>query len=247
MENFEFENNSPETENGISPAENSAFGADNTPPPSESSTVPADAPVQPVGYAPATPDPAAPASPFAQNPDGFAPPPPPPPAYSSGQNPDGFAPPPPPAPAYSCGQNPDGFPPPPPPAPAFQAGQTYVPVSAGTPTISEPPKKVEFNTEDTAGTKKPASNGLKIFAGILAAVLIIAVTCTIGYNLGATKSNSSGLYGQSSMKVYPKPADTDEMSPQEVYDKVNPSIVGIVAYNEDGNASQATGVVYTDN
>ncbi|MBR3300373.1 MAG: serine protease, partial [Clostridia bacterium] len=125
-----------------------------------------------------------------------------------------------------------------------QFSQTYAPP------VYEAQQKVEFYNESAVNSdnkKKPASKGLKAFAAILAVVLLMTVSCTVGYNLGRRKTTSKSLLGTTSMKVYPKPADTDEMTAQEVYDKLNDSIVGIIVYNEDGSASQASGVVYTDN
>ena len=108
-------------------------------------------------------------------------------------------------------------------------------------------EKIEFNNETDDNSKKSSSKGLRVFAGILALVLLLTVSCAVAYNMGKKKSENKKLYTETSMKVYPKPANTDEMTAQEVYDKINDSIVGIIAYNEDGNASQATGIVYTDN
>ena len=36
------------------------------------------------------------------------------------------------------------------------------------------------------------------------------------------------------------------MTPAEVYEKVNSSIVGITVYNSEGNGSQASGVFYSE-
>lgn len=95
--------------------------------------------------------------------------------------------------------------------------------------------------------KKSRSKGLRVFAGILVLILIFTVSCTISYNFGKRKITEEKLFSETEMKVYPKPADTNEMNAQQVYDKINGSIVGIIAYSDDGTASQASGVVYTDN
>ncbi len=108
-------------------------------------------------------------------------------------------------------------------------------------------KRIEPDFEKEPDTGKTKSGGLRIFACFLALILIFTVSCTVCYNLGKNKKTDSELYRKTEMKVYPKPANTDEMSAQEVYDKINDSIVGIIVYSDDGTASQASGVVYTEN
>ena len=121
-------------------------------------------------------------------------------------------------------------------------------ILSDTPENGEPiSEKIEFNTESSKHSAQSSSKGIRVFAGILAAVLLITVSCAVGYNFGKQKISTNSVYSSTSMKVYPKPADTKEMTAQEVYDKVSPSVVGIIAYNTEGDAAQASGVVYTDN
>ncbi len=108
----------------------------------------------------------------------------------------------------------------------------------------ELPQKINFNNKEN--DRKPASKGIKIFAVIIALVILLTGFCAAGYYFGSVSSgNSRSNFVKTDMKVYPKPKDTDEKSAEEIYDKLNKSIVGIIAYSKDGSSSQATGVVYT--
>ncbi len=90
---------------------------------------------------------------------------------------------------------------------------------------------------------KPMSKGLKVFALLLAAVILLTGTCLTGYMLGR---NSVRIHRpKTEVNLAAKPADTDEMTEAEVYEEVNKSIVGIVVYNTSGKASQASGIVFS--
>ena len=93
------------------------------------------------------------------------------------------------------------------------------------------------------GDYKPMSRGLKIFALIMAAVILLTGASVTGYFLGRS-SVGAGTRKNVTVNLAAKPADTDEMTPAEVYEKVNSSIVGITVYNSEGNGSQASGVFY---
>lgn len=92
---------------------------------------------------------------------------------------------------------------------------------------------------------KPMSKGLKVFAVIMAAVILVTGGALAGYIAGNSKSNYS--LGKDKVKSYinlaQKPADTDELTAAEVYEKTNKSIVGIMIYNSKGDASQASGII----
>ncbi len=91
---------------------------------------------------------------------------------------------------------------------------------------------------------KPMSKGLKVFALIMAVVILMTGACATGYFMGQNKSLfTSGL---ETPDLESAPKDTDEMTAASVYEKVNPSIVGIVIYNKEGKMSQASGIVYSD-
>ena len=90
---------------------------------------------------------------------------------------------------------------------------------------------------------KPMSRGLKLFALILAAVILLTGTCLTGYLLGRNSVKIS--HPKVEVNLAAKPSDTDEMTEAEVYEEVNKSIVGIVAYNTSIKASQASGIVFS--
>lgn len=90
---------------------------------------------------------------------------------------------------------------------------------------------------------KPMSRGLKVFALILAAVILLTGTCLTGYLLGRNSVKISRPKVEVNLAA--KPSDTDEMTEAEVYEEVNKSIVGIVAYNTSRKASQASGIVFS--
>ncbi|MGN0492315.1 MAG: S1C family serine protease [Acutalibacteraceae bacterium] len=91
---------------------------------------------------------------------------------------------------------------------------------------------------------KPMSRGLKLFAIIMAAVILLTGVSVTGYFLGRS-SISVGTRKNVTVDLSAKPKDTDEMTAAEVYEKVNPSVVGITVYNSAGNGSQASGVFYS--
>lgn len=92
----------------------------------------------------------------------------------------------------------------------------------------------------------PSSNkGLKVFCAILAVVILLTSGCLTGYFVGKNSASSNGLYGNVKVDLTSKPKDTDEYTPAQVYEKVNPSIVGIRVYNEKGKISDASGVIYS--
>lgn len=79
--------------------------------------------------------------------------------------------------------------------------------------------------------------GAKIFALILAFVLIILAAFSTGYFMGANVVDINVALDE-------RP-NGDVLNTSEVYNKVNPSVVGIVVYNDNGKSSMASGVVYS--
>lgn len=88
-----------------------------------------------------------------------------------------------------------------------------------------------------------ASTGLKVFAIIMAMVILASTTCLGGYYVG---KNSSIFKPKVNINLASKPAKTDEMTAAQVYNEVADSIVGIIAYNTSGAASGASGVIYSE-
>ncbi len=93
---------------------------------------------------------------------------------------------------------------------------------------------------------KPASKGLRVFAGMLACVLLATATCVAGYFMGRTSVMSGGGTGKKvSINLASRPKDEDMLSPAGVYEKINDSVVGIRVYNTAGQSSDASGVFYS--
>lgn len=105
---------------------------------------------------------------------------------------------------------------------------------------------VKYSAVEPANNYKPISKGLKLFAGIMAAVVLLTGTCYAGYVIG---KNSAGVKRAkaNTVNLAAAPKDTDELTPAEVYEKVNKSIVGIRIYNTSGKGGQASGIIYSDN
>lgn len=79
--------------------------------------------------------------------------------------------------------------------------------------------------------------GIKIFALILAFVLIVLAAFSTGYFVGINDIKID-------IALEERPSG-DVLNTSEIYNKVNPSVVGIVVYNEDGKSSMASGVIYS--
>lgn len=133
-----------------------------------------------------------------------------------------------------------------------EAPKDYAPYSAqgyGYPDFAQgnaqPRNRINYSDVLPVKDYKPMSRGLKVFALIMAAVILLTGASVTGYFLGR---NSVGTGGRKNVTVNlaAKPADTDEMTAAEVYEKVNSSIVGITIYNSAGNGSQASGVFYSE-
>lgn len=103
--------------------------------------------------------------------------------------------------------------------------------------------KVDFSevkNEETVADRK----GLKVFALIMVVVLLLTGSCLAGYFAGKSGIGLSG--GVSAIDLAARPKDTDEMTSAEVYEKVSPSVVGIVIYDSEGKGGNATGIVITE-
>lgn len=92
---------------------------------------------------------------------------------------------------------------------------------------------------------RPMSRGLKLFALIMAAVIMLTGASAAGYFLGKS-SVGTGAKHKVSVSLAAKPANTDEMTAAQVYEKVKSSVVGIMIYNSAGAGAQASGVFYTE-
>lgn len=109
---------------------------------------------------------------------------------------------------------------------------------------SAPQNRINYSDILPVKDYKPMSRGLKVFALIMAAVILLTGASVAGYFLGKNRS-VYGTHKNISVNLAAKPADTDELTAAEVYEKVNSSIVGITVYNSAGKGSQASGVFYS--
>ncbi|MCQ2441090.1 MAG: S1C family serine protease [Clostridia bacterium] len=106
--------------------------------------------------------------------------------------------------------------------------------------------RVEYTPVSAISDYKPASKGLRVFAGILACVIILTAASVSGYFLGRKRVSSSGIGSSVNVDLASRPKNKDENTAAEVYNKVNKSIVGIRVYNSTGNATEASGVIYSE-
>ena len=89
---------------------------------------------------------------------------------------------------------------------------------------------------------KPMNKGLKVFALIIALIILLTGSCLAGYLAG-----QNGVTVKSPVKIELEatPEDGNELSAAKVFEDVNPSIVGITVYNTAGKMAQASGIVYS--
>lgn len=90
---------------------------------------------------------------------------------------------------------------------------------------------------------KPMSKGLKIFALIISAIILLTAGCTAGYFFGKTGVKNKDINVPSAVDLENIPQNSEQMSAAKVYQEVNKSVVGIVIYNTTGKSSQASGIV----
>lgn len=94
-------------------------------------------------------------------------------------------------------------------------------------------------------SKSPIATGVKVFAVLLAFLIFVTGSCLAGYLFGIFSERSKNSnFTETTLNLAAKPADTDEYTAAQVYEMVNPSIVGIKIYNEKGNGGTASGVIY---
>ena len=90
---------------------------------------------------------------------------------------------------------------------------------------------------------KPMNKGLKIFALVIAFIILLTGSCLAGFLAG-----QNGVTVKSPVKTQLEatPENSKELSAAKVYEDVNPSIVGITVYNTAGKMAQASGIVYSE-
>ena len=94
------------------------------------------------------------------------------------------------------------------------------------------------------GKVKKTNKGLTVFCIVLALIVALTGTLSIGYLLGVNIGDLSKNHRDVTLEAKPKSAD--ELTEAEVYEKVNESIVGIRVYNDSEGYYDCSGVVYSD-
>lgn len=95
-------------------------------------------------------------------------------------------------------------------------------------------------TQYTPIDSKTSGKGIKVFAAIIALMVIFSACVTGGYYLG---KNSNQI---PTVDLASKPEIENALTVSQIYNNVSPSVVGIYVYNyEDGISATATGVVYS--
>ena len=105
---------------------------------------------------------------------------------------------------------------------------------------------VSFSVVEPQKDIKPMSRGLKFFILLLVAVIALTTASTAGYFVGKSGAKGINIGSNATVGLQAKPQKNDELTAAEVYEIVNPSVVGICVYNSQGTASNATGVIYSE-
>lgn len=90
--------------------------------------------------------------------------------------------------------------------------------------------------------EKNSNNGMRVFAIILAALVVISASVTGGYFVGVNKKSGS----VKKVDLASKPSPENAKSTTQIFSEVDPSIVGIEVYNSSGITANATGVIYSE-
>lgn len=125
--------------------------------------------------------------------------------------------------------------------------QNAEPVKTGGPQFENTPyfNKVNYTPQAPIKNYSQYSKGLKIFCAVLAAIIMLTGATAVGYFLGKGNGVSSLYRNDIKLDLFAKPKGEDGMTAAEVYNALNPSIVGIRVYNSSG-IYDASGIIYTD-
>lgn len=105
--------------------------------------------------------------------------------------------------------------------------------------------KVEYTPAGKIEDYKPMGRGLKIFCVVMAAVIALTAATAAGYFMGRGSVAHNYIGSKVDVDLAAKPTNKDQSTPAQIYQAVNESIVGIRVYNEAGEMSDASGVIYS--
>lgn len=106
--------------------------------------------------------------------------------------------------------------------------------------------KVNYTPVEPIDDYKPMSRGLRVFCMVMALVIVATGACVAGYFSGKNSVSQNYIGAQVDVELESKPKDAEEGLPSQIYDQVNKSVVGIRVYNDAGDVSDASGVIYTE-
>ncbi|MBO4734632.1 MAG: trypsin-like peptidase domain-containing protein, partial [Clostridia bacterium] len=105
--------------------------------------------------------------------------------------------------------------------------------------------RINFTEQKPVKEKAPFNRGIIVFCGVLAVIILLTAACAGGYFLGKNTKGRNLYNSEVKVDLAAKPKDVDGKTAAEVYDEINPSIVGIRVYNSSA-AYDASGVIYTE-
>ncbi len=94
----------------------------------------------------------------------------------------------------------------------------------------------------TPTNRKKASKGTRVFALILAFLMVASIFMTVGYIMG---NNIGPKLPTPDVDLANRPSNDNALSVSQVFALVDKSVVGIYVYNSTGIASTASGVIYS--
>ncbi|HHW46333.1 MAG TPA: trypsin-like serine protease [Clostridiales bacterium] len=129
-----------------------------------------------------------------------------------------------------------------PPAPNFPPQMYNLPANDTNQTT------LQFSPVKPGSSEKVSNKGLKVFALILAFVILLSCGITAGYYAGRLTAKPSGNAPAVDLEPKPDVTGLQANTTEYVYQNVKDSVVGIAVYSkEDRTAtSQASGVIYSE-
>lgn len=107
-------------------------------------------------------------------------------------------------------------------------------------------EQINIPTVSHSGSSK-GNKGIKVFCIVMVAVILLSCCFLGGYFLGkAPKSNNTHVFDYPELNLQSKPQNSNAASSSELYSSLSYSVVGILVYNDKGEMSEASGVVYSE-